>query len=193
MTERRGHGTRRGGPASGWYPTRWSDVEAFDHILMKCMQPFGLRLAPEKTRIGAFGRCARERAAAHGGQPGPCEFLGLTHVCGIEAQGRLAVVRIPSEKSCRKFLAHTSEWLHRHQHWRRRDQQRHLTLQLKGFYQYLALHRGVPKLKRVKYHVEKQGRHTIKRQSQRHRVFWSSLRSRAWRGLPHPKVLHPGV
>jgi RNA-directed DNA polymerase len=50
----------------------------------------------------------------------------------------------------------------------------------------------VPKLERVKYHVEKQWRHAIKRQSQRHRVFWSYLRSRSWFQLPQPKVLHPG-
>jgi RNA-directed DNA polymerase len=168
------------------------DAEDFDHMLRERMQGFGLRLAPEKTRLVLFGRFARERAAARGGHAGTFEFLGFKHVCGVDAKGKFAVVRIPSEKSCRKFLDHTYEWLKRHRHWRRRDQQRHLSMQLKGFYQYFALHRCVPKLKRVKHHVEKQWRHTIKRQSQRHAVFWSYLRSRAWFVLPHPKVLHPG-
>ena len=146
-----------------------------------------------KRRQGdTFGRFARERAASYGGKPGTLDFLEFKHVCGTDAKGKFAVIRIPSEKSCRKFLATTSAWLKRHRHWRRRDQQRHLARQLKGFSQSCALHRGGPKLKRVEPHVEKQWRHAIKRQSQRSYVFWSSLRSRSWCVLPHPKVLHPG-
>ena len=156
------------------------------------MKMFGLSLAPEKTRMILFGRFARERAESYGGQPGTFEFLGVKHVGGADAKGKLAVIRIPSEKSGRKFLDTTYEWLTRHRHWRRRDQQRHLSTQLKGFYHYFALNRCGPKLERVKHPVEKQWRHAIKRQSQRHDVFWSYLRSRSWFELPQPKVLHPG-
>jgi RNA-directed DNA polymerase len=168
------------------------DAENFDRKLRIRMKMFELSLAPEKTRMILFGRFARERAESYGGQPGTFEFLGFKHVCGVDAKGKFAVIRIPSESSCRKFLDTTYEWLIRHRHWRRRDQQRHLSTQLKGFYQYFALNRCVPKLERVKHHVEKQWRHAIKRQSQRHYVFWSYLRSRSWFELPQPKVLHPG-
>lgn len=139
-----------------------------------------------------FGRFARERAESYGMTPGTFECLGFKHVSGIDTKGKFAVVRIPSEKSCRKFLDSTYEWLRRHRHGRRRDQQRYLASTRKGFSQYFALNRCVPKLERVKHPVEKQWRHAIKRQSQRHRVFWSYLRSRSWFELPQPKVLHPG-
>jgi RNA-directed DNA polymerase len=168
------------------------DAERFDHALKIRMQKFGLRLAPEKTRLNLFGRFAQEQAASYGGRSGTFAFLGFKHVCGVDTKGKFAVIRIPAEKSCRKFLTSTAEWLKRHRHWRRRDQQRYLSIQLKGFYQYFALNRCVPKLERVKHHVEKQWRHAIKRQSQRHYVYWSYLRSRSWFVLPHPKVLHPG-
>ena len=168
------------------------DAENFDRKLKIRMKIFGLSIAPEKTRMVLFGRFARESAASYGFKPGSFEFLGFKHVCGVDTKGKFAVVRIPAEKSCRKFLDHTYAWLKRHRHWRRRDQQRYLTSQLKGFYQYLALNRCVPKLERVKHHVEKQWRHALKRQSQRHYVFWSYLRSRSWFALPQPKVLHPG-
>jgi hypothetical protein len=168
------------------------DAEHFDRTLKSRLEGFGLRVAPEKTRLMLFGRFARERAASYGGTPGTCEFLGFKHVCGVDAKGKFAVIRIPAETSCRKFLESTSEWLKRHRHWRRRDQQRHLSTQLKGFSHYFALNRCVPKLERVKHHVEKQWRHAIKRQNQRHDVFWSSLRRRSWFALPQPKVLHPG-
>jgi RNA-directed DNA polymerase len=132
------------------------------------------------------------RAVLRGRGGGNITLLPDKHVCGVDAKGRCAVIRIPSEKSCRNFLQRTSAWLQRHRHWRRRDQQRSLSRQLKGFYQYFALNRCVPKLERVRYHVEKQWRHAIKRQSQRHDVFWSYLRSRSWFELPKPKVRHPG-
>jgi len=140
-----------------------------------------------------FGRFARARAASNGGKPETCEVLGVKHVCGVDATGKFAVIRMPAEKSGRKFLESTSAWLKRHRHWRRRDQQRPLSTQLKGLYQYVALNRCVPQLERVKHQVEKQWRHAIKRQSQRHYGFWSYLRSRAWFALPQPKVLHPGL
>jgi RNA-directed DNA polymerase len=168
------------------------DAEHFDRPRTHRMEKCGLQWAPDKTRMLLFGRCAQERAASYGGKPGTCEFLGFKHVCGVEAKGKCAVIRIPSEKSCRKFLDRTYAWLQQHRHWRRRDQQRHLTTQRKGFYQSFALNRCVPKLDRVQYHVEKQWRHAIKRQSQRHRVFWSYVRGRSWFQLPQPKVLHPG-
>jgi RNA-directed DNA polymerase len=168
------------------------DAENFDRKLKVRMKIFGLSLAPEKTRMILFGRFARERAESYSMKPGTFEFLGFKHVSGLDAKGKFAVVRIPSEKSCRKFLDSTYEWLQRHRHWRRRDQQRYLASQLKGFYQYFALNRCVPKLERVKHHVEKQWRHALKRQSQRHYVFWSYLRSRSWFELPQPKVLHRG-
>jgi hypothetical protein len=139
-----------------------------------------------------FGRLAQARAASDGGKPGTCEVLGLTHVCGGDATGQVAVIRMPSENSCRKFLESPSEGLQRHRHWRRRDQPRHLSTQRKGLYQDVALHRGVPQLERVKHQVEKPWRHAITRQRQRHDVVWSDRRSRAWFALPQPNVLPPG-
>src|SRR5262249_9801505 len=96
------------------------------------------------------------RAASYGAQPGTFAFLGCKHVCGVDAKGTFAVIRMPSEKSCRTFLDRTYAWLQQHCHGRRRDQQQHLATQLQGFYQYFALNRCVPKLARGKYHVEKQ-------------------------------------
>jgi len=169
------------------------DAEKFDRKLKMRLERFGLSLAEEKTRMILFGRFARERAESYGIKPDTFVFLGFKHVNGADAQGRYSVVRIPSEKSCSNFLERTRLWLSKHMHWKRRDQQRHLSSQLRGFYRYFALNRCVPKLERVRYDVEKQWRHTIKRQSQRHYVYWSYLRSRSWFELPKPKVLHSAV
>jgi hypothetical protein len=90
------------------------------------MEKSGLSLAPEKTRMLLCGRFAHERVASYGGKPGTFEFLGFKHVCGVDAKGTCALIRIPSERSCRKCLDSTYVWLPQHRHWRRRDQQRHL-------------------------------------------------------------------
>jgi len=64
----------------------------------------------------------------------------------VDRSGKFALVRIPSVRSCRKFLARVREWLGKHSHWKRRDQQKHLQLMLRGFYQYFGLHHCERKL-----------------------------------------------
>jgi RNA-directed DNA polymerase len=169
------------------------DAERLDRILPKRMGKFGLELAPEKTRMLLFGRFARETMAGYGKRPGTFEFLGFKHACGVGRNGKATVVRIPSTKSCRKFLDRTREWLRGHLHWRRRDQQRELALRLRGFYQYFALTHTVPKLFWVLGEVERQWRRAIRRCGQRSRSHWSYLAAQPWFALPHPTQLHSTV
>jgi RNA-directed DNA polymerase len=169
------------------------DAEAFHRKLSMRFERFNLALAEEKTRLLLFGRFARERTAGYAAKPETFEFLGFTHVCGSDRSGKFALVRIPSPKSCRKFLARTKDWLKSHRHWKRRDQQRHLTMLLRGFYQYFALHHCKPKLDWVRCEVQRQWMRALRRRSQRHRLFWSYLKSRAWFELPYAETLHPMV
>jgi len=104
------------------------------------------------------------------------------------------LVRVPCDKSRRKFLAKTKEWLSQHRHWKRRDQQKQLTLMLHGFYQYFGLHHCKPKLDRVRREVHRQWARTLRRRSQRHRLYWSYLKSQSWFELPYAvSTLHATV
>jgi len=96
-------------------------------------------------------------------------------------------------QSCRKFLARTREWLVRHMHWKRRDQQRHLHVMLTGFYQYFGLHHCQRKLEWIRKEVQLQWIRTLRWQSQRHRLYWSYLLSRSWFELPYPRTVHQTV
>jgi len=166
----------------------------FGERLKERMREFGLELAPEKTQLLTFGRFAKEREAKFGEKTGAFVFLGFTHVGGTDQHGKFALIRIPSQKSCRKFLDKTREWLKRHSHWRRRDQQKQLKAMLTGFYQYFSLHHCQAKLNWILDQVQKQWIRTLRRQSQRHRLYWSYLLSRSWFVLPYPpKTLHPQV
>lgn len=169
------------------------DAGFFHRELATRFAGFNLELAEEKTRLLLFGRFARSDRAQRGEKPDSFEFLGFKHVCGSDQGGKFALIRIPSTRSCRKFLANTKEWLKGHMHWKRRDQQRHLVTMLRGFYQYFGLHHCNPTLSRVRHEVQMQWIHTLRRRSQRHRMYWSYLKSRTWFELPFAKTLHPTV
>ncbi|MEM3486235.1 MAG: group II intron reverse transcriptase/maturase, partial [Candidatus Methanomethyliaceae archaeon] len=70
------------------------DAEVFSGMLDERMQKFGLELAPEKTRLIAFGRFARMDKAARGEKPETFVFLGFKHVCGTDTKGKFALIRI---------------------------------------------------------------------------------------------------
>ena len=123
-------------------------------------------------------------AGRHGLRPETFEFLGFRHVCGVDRSGRFALVRIPSTKSCRKFLARIREWLLAHRHWKRREQQQHLTLMLRGFYQYFALHHCGRKLTWIRQEVLRQWKHAMQRRGQRRRLSWKRLANCSWFELP---------
>ncbi len=116
------------------------DAQNFQQQLRERFARFNLELAEDKTRLLLFGRFAAAARRKHGQRPETFEFLGFKHVCGVDRAGRFAVIRIPSTKSRRKFLARTREWLHKHRHWKKREQQHHLSVMLRGFYQYFGLH-----------------------------------------------------
>jgi group II intron reverse transcriptase/maturase len=94
------------------------DAQNFQRQLRERFARFNLELAEDKTRLLLFGRFAAAMRGRRGLRPETFEFLGFKHVCGVDRRGRFALIRIPSTKSCRKFLARTREWLLAHRHWR---------------------------------------------------------------------------
>jgi hypothetical protein len=84
-------------------------------------------------------------------------------------------------------------WLNGHGHCGARQQQAHLAVMLRGFYQYFALHHCGPKLNWIRREVQWQWIRTLRQRSQRHRLYWSYLMSRSWFNLPYAKTLHPAV
>jgi RNA-directed DNA polymerase len=169
------------------------DAEKFDRYLRNRFARFYLALADDKTRMLLFGRFAADRKAEYDERPEMFDFLGFTHVCGTDRRGKFAVVRLPSRKSCRKFLARTKEWLSDHRHWKRRDQQRQLTTMLRGFFQYFGLHHCKRRLDAVRHEVQLQWIRVLRRRSQRHRLFWSYLTNSAWFELPYAETRHATV
>jgi len=169
------------------------EAEEFLRQVRERFARFNLTLAEEKTRSLQFGRFAAADRAVDGERPETFEFLGFKHVCGVDRSGKFALIRIPSVHSCRKFLARTHEWLGKHPHWKKRDQQQQLQLMLRGFYQYFGLHHCERKLQWIRAQVQLQWIRRLRHRSQRHRLCWSYLLSRQWFELPYPRTVHPTV
>jgi len=67
--------------------------------LRERLAKFGLTLHPDKTRLIEFGRYAAERRRKRGqGRPETFDFLGFTHCCGTDQQGKFQVVRLTAKK-----------------------------------------------------------------------------------------------
>jgi group II intron reverse transcriptase/maturase len=170
-----------------------NDAQNFQRQLRERFARFNLELAEDKTRLLLFGRFAAAMRGRRRLRPETFEFLGFKHVCGVDRRGRFALIRIPSTKSCRKFLARTREWLLAHRHWKRREQQHHLTVMLRGFYQYFALHHCERKLSWIRYEILRQWKHALQRRGQRRRLSWERLGNGSWFELPFARNMHPTV
>jgi RNA-directed DNA polymerase len=169
------------------------DALRFGVEMKQRLLKFNLTLSEAKTRRLVFGRFARERLAKEGKKPEEFEFLGFRHICGIDRNGKFALIRLPKQKSISRFLDTTKEWLWEHMHWKVRDQQRKLSEKLQGFYAYYALPHCCPKLSGIRYEVMRQWRRTLCRRSQRSKTHWSYLVKQSWFKLPGPVSLHPTV
>ncbi|BAS27397.1 RNA-directed DNA polymerase [Limnochorda pilosa] len=166
------------------------DARRFAAALPARLAKFNLTLAEEKTNLLPFGRRHWRRGQSH---PYHFDFLGFRHHLGTDRKGRMAVVRIPSPKSVRKFLAEVKEWLRQHMHDRPQDQQGALARKLQGFYQYFSLWRTYRKLSVVRREVLRLWKRILERRSQRGARTWARWERHPWFTLPVPKLLHRTV
>lgn len=165
-------------------------AKRFETVVKGRLAKFGLELADEKTRTVPFGRFAtRYTGESHGS----FDFLGFKHLGGKDSKGNYAVIRVPTTKSCRKFLDRVRAWLSRNVHTNRRKQSKHLDSMLRGFYQYFALNHCRVKLVLTRFHVVRLWRKALRRQSQRTKYTWEYLNKRDWFKLTLPTVLHPTI
>ena len=162
-----------------------------DICAVRAIQP---ELADDKTRLLLFGRFAAERKAAYSEETGDVRLSGL-HACMRNGPPwHFRSGSSPEPKSCRKFLARTKEWLAGHRHWKRRDQQRHLTMLLRGFYQHFGVHHCKPRLDAIRREVQLQWiRVLAQTQPAPPATCWCYLTSRSWFELPYAETRHATV
>jgi RNA-directed DNA polymerase len=166
------------------------DAERFATVLPKRLNKFGLTLAEEKTALIPFGKRHWTPGQSY---PHHFDFLGFRHHLGKSRYGRMAVVRVPSPKSVRKFTTDVKGWLRGHMHDRPMEQQRVLAQKVRGFYQYFALWHTTRKLRAVRREILRLWARALGRRSQRGKRAQAEWTNRPWYTLPEPTVLHTQV
>ena len=118
------------------------DARAMHQALAERLAKFNLELHPDKTRLIRFGRFAQRDGLAVDGRARPetFDFLGFTHICARNAEGKFRLVRRTSRKKRVAKLAALKEEIERRKHHRVVEQYAWLNSVLRGHYNYY----GVP-------------------------------------------------
>ena len=168
------------------------EARAFLADLTVRIGEFALSLHPEKTRLVEFGRfAAQNREIRKLGRPETFTFLGLTHICGKDRQGKFLLERRTRRDRMRLKLKAIKEKLRLKMHASIPEQGRWLGQIVRGYFAYHAIPNNLRALSAFRYFVTDAWRRTLRRRSQRAEVTWETMTRLARQWLPMPRVLHP--
>jgi RNA-directed DNA polymerase len=169
-----------------------ADAERFRRELGERLAQFRLELHPEKTRLLHFGRFATEdRQRAGDGKPETFNFLGFTHICGEDGNGRFAVVRQTIRGRGQAKLREVKAELRRRLHdpipvvgaWLRQV--------VTGHIRYYGVPTNGRAIAMFRFLVGGLWRRALARRSQTGRVSWARMRRLIERWLPAARICHP--
>jgi RNA-directed DNA polymerase len=169
------------------------DARAMREALSARLAEFGLELHPDKTRVLRFGRFAHGRCDREGRKrPETFDFLGFTHIAGVDRRGAFQLRRRTSRKKRQAKLAQLSEEMRRRRHAPVHQQHAWLSRVLRGHYRYYGVPTNCPALKSFYERVRWGWHRQLQRRSQRAR--WNEEKRKAHEKrfpLPLPKIHHP--
>jgi RNA-directed DNA polymerase len=169
-----------------------SDAEQFWADLSERLAKFALELKAEKTRLIEFGRFAAERRAKRGlGRPETFDFLGFTHICEKDKNGRFSLKRVTTSKRMRAKLKDLKEELRRRRHLPIPEQGRWLRSVVQGHLNYYAVPGNYEACLAFRKQVTWHWIRALERRSQRVRLSWERRNRLADGWLPRARVLHP--
>jgi RNA-directed DNA polymerase len=169
-----------------------NDAERFRAALAERLRQFGLELHPQKTRLIEFGRFAADNRYGRGqGPPETFDFLGLTHICGRDRQGKFQVQRRTVAKRMRTRLSFIKMELRRRRHDRVRDTGQWLRSVVTGYYRYHAVPGNLTMLSRFRCRLARLWRQSLLRRGGKRKLSWERFLPLLNRWVPLPNVLHP--
>ena len=147
-----------------------SDARTMRSALTDRLAKFGLELHADKTRVLRFGRFARRDSALDGRErPETFDFLGFTHICALDPQGRYRLLRRTSKKKRKAKLAELREEMRRRRHHPIAEQHRWLCAVLRGHYGYYGVPGNFEALRSFHWAIWRSWRAGLQRRSQRAR------------------------
>jgi group II intron reverse transcriptase/maturase len=168
------------------------DAERFRVELEDRFSEFNLELHKDKTRLIEFGRFAAQNRERQGkGKPETFTFLGFTHICGKNRNGKFTIHRHSIGKRIRAKLMELKIELRRRLHSPVPVVGKWLRIVLLGHYRYYGLPGNSRKLEAFRYHLSRLWFKTLLRRSQRNRLNWERMDRLINRWLPKPRIWHP--
>jgi hypothetical protein len=168
------------------------DARAFLDQLRERMGKFQLELHPEKTRLIRFGRFAGEDCHRDGRRkPETLAFLGFTHICGRNRQGKFVLVRRTFGKRQRAKLGEIGRELRTRRHDPVSEQGKWLQRVVSGHFNYYGVPTNARSLATFRYQVTRLWMHSLRRRSQRHRFNWERMERLSAHWLPKARICHP--
>jgi hypothetical protein len=170
-----------------------SEAELFQQELSERMQKFELTLHEDKTRLLEFGRqAARQRKQRGEQRPETFNFLGFTHICGVNRKGRFQVVRKTMRKRMKAKLKELKKEFQQRRHLPLREQGQWVSAVLRGHNQYYGVPLNSKALQSMTYYVSHLWHRSLRRRSQRgSRLTWAKFQRIITRWLPAPRICHP--
>jgi len=143
------------------------DADRFRQALEQRLMKFSLRLEPTKTRLVRFGRFSSKGTKGEG-KPETVYFLGFTHFCTINRNGRFMVGRKTEKNRLKCSIKKITDKMKEMQHWPTKEQTDKINEMLCGHYNYYGMGGNLKSLQKVYRIVE--------------RYWWKMLCGRSWRG-----------
>jgi RNA-directed DNA polymerase len=151
---------------------------------------FGLVLHPEKTKTIRFGRFAARDCVKDGQKrPTTFDFLGFTHICGVNRKGKFQLMRRTSKKKRKAKLAELKKTMRERMHWSIRDQWQWLSAVLRGHFNYYGVPTNFLALRSFHKSVRRAWLWCLQRRSQRaHLTRARQTRIEQMFPFPRPKI-----
>ena len=169
------------------------EAQSFLEELRDRFEKFSLELHPEKTRLIRFGRFAKRDAVRYDGRrkPETFNFLGFTHQCRVNRNGKFMVGRTTMRKRLTAKLKGLKEELRMRMHESTVKQGKWLASVVRGYFQYHAIPGNYEALDAFRTQAARLWYRTLKRRSQRSTLNWQRMTKFVNTWLPKARILHP--
>lgn len=169
------------------------DALAFKAQLRMRFEKFSLNMHPKKSRLIRFGIFAKRdrRLFDKKSKPETFDFLGFTHCCSINRNGKFQVRRKTIKSKLRRKLVELKTELKRRMHEPIKLQGMWLRSVLKGHMNYYGVPGNMAALGTFRTQLTRLWYKTLKRRSQKCRLNWEKMTLIANLYLPIAKILHP--
>jgi RNA-directed DNA polymerase len=157
------------------------------------LRRFALELHPDKTRLLRFGRFARRDRLRFDGErkPETFQFLGFTHYCGVNRNGKFRVGRKTVRTRLTSRLHELKAELRIRMHEPVPEQGKWLRAVVTGYSNYHAVPGNWHAVAAFRTQAARMWYRSLRRRSQKARLNWERMGRLVKRWLPPARILHP--